>query len=67
MQEIREIHALPVSARGSGLCLYLPKSLCELYGFIAGDRVKVQLRDHYRLKNPEAAERSSHSSSELRN
>jgi len=50
--EIRETHSLAVSARGDGLCLYLPKKLCMLYGILAGDRIKVQLREHYRLKMP---------------
>lgn len=63
--EIKETHTLKVSARGDGLCLYLPKSLCEVHGIIAGHRLKVHIRDHYRLKNPEAAERSLHSSSKL--
>lgn len=45
---LKETQTLPVSARGAGLCLYLPKDLCEVYGLIAGDRLKVELRDHFR-------------------
>jgi hypothetical protein len=52
--QIQETHALPVSARGDGLCLYLPKAFCELHGIIAGDRLKVQIRDHYRQKPEES-------------
>jgi hypothetical protein len=46
--EIREMITLQVSARGEGLCLYLPKQLCETYGIIAGHRLKVMIRDHFR-------------------
>ena len=51
--KIYEITTLPVSARGDGLCLYLPKDLCNLYGLIAGDRVKVTLNEHFRKKREE--------------
>lgn len=46
--EIKEIRTLRVSASGRGLYLYLPKSLCEQYDIIAGDRIKVQLKEHYK-------------------
>jgi hypothetical protein len=45
---LKEVQTLPVSARGAGLCLYLPKDLCEVYGLIAGDMLKVQMLDHFR-------------------
>ena len=64
--EIRETHSLRVAGRGNGLYLFLPRGLCEVHGIIAGDRIKVQLRDHYRLKNPEAQMGVLHSSAELR-
>jgi len=48
--EIRETHSLRVAGRGNGLYLFLPKGLCEVHGIVAGDRVKVQLRDHFRPK-----------------
>jgi hypothetical protein len=63
--EVRETHSLRVAGRGNGLYLFLPRGLCEVHRIIAGDRIKVQLRDHFRLKNPDAEESSSHSSSEL--
>ena len=44
---------LPISARGDGLCLYLPKDLCEFYGLIAGDRVAVLLKEHFRRRRGE--------------
>lgn len=45
---LKETQTLPVSARGAGLCLYLSKDLCEVYGLIAGDMLKVEMRDHFR-------------------
>jgi len=45
---LKEVQTLPVSSRGEGLCLYLPKDICELYGLIAGDRLTVKMLDHYR-------------------
>lgn len=45
---LRETQTLPVSARGAGLCLYLPKDLCEVYGLISGDMLKIEMRDHFR-------------------
>lgn len=46
--KVNELITLPVSARGDGLCLYLPKDLCNLYGLVAGDRLKVHLLEHFR-------------------
>jgi len=46
--EIKETRTLNVSARGDGLCLYLPKEFCELYGIVAGDKIKTRLADHFR-------------------
>jgi hypothetical protein len=51
--KVDELITLPVSARGDGLCLYLPKDLCQLYGLIAGDRMKVALREHFRKRRTE--------------
>jgi hypothetical protein len=45
---LKEVQTLPVSSRGSGLCLYLPKDICQVYGLIAGDRLTVKMLDHYR-------------------
>lgn len=39
---------LTVSARGSGLCMYIPKETCDLYGIIAGHVLVVQIEEHYR-------------------
>lgn len=38
------------SARGSGLCLALPKDLALVHNIIAGDHLKFQITDHYRQK-----------------
>lgn len=46
--EIREELNLRVSARGEGLYLYLPKSICEVHNLLTGDRIKAKLTDHYR-------------------
>lgn len=51
--EIKETRSLRVSARGDGLCLYLPKGLCEVYDIISGDKIKAHLTDHYRPKKKE--------------
>jgi hypothetical protein len=45
---LKEVHTLSVSARGAGLCLYLPKDICDVYGLIAGDMLKIQMLDHFR-------------------
>jgi hypothetical protein len=45
---LKETETLPVSARGAGLCLYLGKDLCEVYGLLAGDMLKVEMLDHFR-------------------
>jgi len=63
--EIKEVITLQVSARGNGLCLYLPKQLCETYGVAAGHRLKVVIRDHFRPMPSEREKGSSHSSAEL--
>jgi len=49
VREIKERRTLNVSTHGRGLYLYLPKDLCEIYGIIGGDRVKVQLLDLFRV------------------
>jgi hypothetical protein len=38
------------SARGSGLCLSIPKDLSKVHNIIAGDHLKFQITDHYRQK-----------------
>jgi len=48
LNDIKETVTLSVSARGNGLAIYLPKDLCDVYGLIAGDRIKISLRDHFR-------------------
>jgi hypothetical protein len=50
---VNEIITLGVPARGDGLCLYLPKDLCNLYDLIAGDRMKVHLLEHFRKRREE--------------
>lgn len=45
---LKEDQTLPVSSRGAGLCLYLPKDICEVYGLIAGDMLKIRMLDHFR-------------------
>lgn len=45
---IGETLNLRVSARGEGLYLYLPKSICEVHGLLTGDRIKAKLTEHYR-------------------
>jgi hypothetical protein len=42
--------ALTVSARGSGLCMYIPKEDCDLYGIIAGHILVVKIDEHYRKR-----------------
>lgn len=42
-----------VSARGSGLCLSIPKDLSAVHNIIAGDHLKFQITDHYREKPSE--------------
>jgi len=51
--KLKEIITLSVSARGTGLCLYIPKITAETYGLIAGDRIKVSLNNHFRKRKPE--------------
>jgi hypothetical protein len=48
VEVLREVLTLPVSARGEGLCLYLPKDFCTTHGFLSGDRLTVRMLDHYR-------------------
>jgi hypothetical protein len=50
---LKEDQTLPVSSRGSGLCLYLPKDICEVYGLISGDMLKIRMLDHFRKSKPE--------------
>ena len=48
--EVRETRTLNVSQRGTGLYLFLPKGLVEVYGLMAGDRIKAKLTDIFRPK-----------------
>lgn len=48
--DIKETHSLRVSARGNGLCFYIPKEITDLYNFLSGDMVKLEFRDHFRKK-----------------
>ena len=41
---------MTVSARGTGLYLYVPKRIEEIFGITAGDRIEVKLERHYRPK-----------------
>jgi len=52
--EIQETRTLAVSGSGGSLYLYLPKALCELYGILAGDQIKVTMRTH--IKRDHVAE-----------
>ena len=51
--KIKEITTLPVSARGTGLCLYISKVAADTYGIVAGDRIKTSLNEHFRKRVPE--------------
>jgi hypothetical protein len=53
---LKEDQTLPVSSRGSGLCLYLPKDICEVYGLISGDMLKIRMLDHFRKIKPETSQ-----------
>jgi hypothetical protein len=50
---IREIITLSVSSRGNGLCMYLPKDFCEVYGIVSGDRIKIEFREHFKKRRQE--------------
>jgi len=50
---LKEMTTIQVSARGDGLCLYLPKDFCELHNIIAGHRIRVWMLDHYRRRRIE--------------
>jgi hypothetical protein len=63
--KVNELITLPVSARGDGLCLYLPKDLCRVYGLIAGDRLKVHLQLHFRKRRSEENESTRTDQGEL--
>jgi len=45
---VKETITLSISTRGDGLCIYLTKDLCDVYGLKAGDMIKITLRDHFR-------------------
>ena len=44
---------LTVSARGSGLCMYIPKEECDLYGIISGHILVVKIDEHYKKRREE--------------
>jgi hypothetical protein len=48
VRDVGEKLTLNVSGAGSGLYLHLPKDLCNTYGIIAGDRMKVTLTDLFK-------------------
>jgi hypothetical protein len=50
LQKIKETHSLRVSSRGDGYCFYIPKEIVDLYGFLTGDMVKLEFKEHYRKK-----------------
>jgi len=54
VDEIQETRTLAVSGSSGGLYLYLPKALCELYGIIADDQIKVTMCAH--IKRDHVAE-----------
>jgi len=56
--DLKETITLSVSSRGTGLCFYIPKTQCDVYGLISGDLIKVSLRDHFRKRRPEDEEES---------
>jgi antitoxin component of MazEF toxin-antitoxin module len=59
VQEINERLTLRVSARGAGLCIYLPKSLTETYGVKAGHKLKIDIKEHFvRIREEGAADAS---------
>ena len=41
---------LTVSARGSGLCMYIPKEACDLYQILSGHILVVEIQEHYRKR-----------------
>jgi hypothetical protein len=56
LAKLDEVVTLPVSARGTGMCLFLPKDLWELYGIVCGDRIQIAFKKHYRKKREEEEE-----------
>jgi len=48
--EIGETITLKVGTAGGGYVIYLPKTLCRVHDIRSGDKIKVQFKDHYRLK-----------------
>jgi hypothetical protein len=47
---------LTVSARGTGLCMYIPKETCDLFGIIAGHVLVVQIDEHHMKRREDDAE-----------
>ena len=48
--DLKETLTLSVSARGNGVCVYLPKDIMDVYGLLSGDMLKVSLRNHFRKR-----------------
>lgn len=51
MEKIQNLKIQPVlrvSKHGTGLYLYLPKHVNEMFGIMAGDRIEVHLLRHFR-------------------
>lgn len=39
---------LTVSRHGTGIYIHLPKKICDTYDVSAGDRIEVELLDHFK-------------------
>jgi hypothetical protein len=50
-------HILKVQKHGTGLFLYLPKTICDLKDIQPGDHILARLGDHYRPKDPSLSKR----------
>lgn len=51
--KIRNSIVLRVSAKGEGLSVTIPKEICDTYGVLSGDTIRVEFQEHYREKAPE--------------
>jgi hypothetical protein len=45
---------LRASRHGDGIYLFIPKDIVDVYGLVAGDRVKVKLVEAYRVEREKA-------------
>lgn len=48
LQDIKTSVISRVSAHGRGLYIYLPKDVVESFDIMAGDKLEVELRRHWR-------------------